>query len=56
MKLLLALTAVVGALALPVTTGAHNGYHWTDSKAERVLFLNDLRDGGRAVIFVEGVL
>jgi hypothetical protein len=55
MKPLLALAAVVGLLVFPVTTGAHNGYHWTESKAERVLYENDLRDRGRAVIFVEDV-
>jgi hypothetical protein len=55
MKLALAIAALASALALPVAATAHGGYHWTENKAENVIYRDDLRDDGRAVIIVAGV-
>lgn len=55
MRTLITACALVVLLLLPTVANAHGGYHWTESKAERVIYRDDLGDRGRRVIIVQDV-
>jgi hypothetical protein len=55
MRLAIAIVVLTGALLVPAAAMAHGGYHWTETKAERVVYREDLWDGQRRVIIVTGV-